>query len=197
MKKILITVFVFTALIQIAAPLYNVFRWNNVLENGRLFKFRTAPVDPADPFRGRYVQLRFDAENVKIPDASKEFIKKRPYNEDLYAILDEDKDGFAFVSGLVKNEPVSGSYVKVSHCYPLWLDGKSSDSEYHVSFPFDRYYMNERKAPDAENAYRSMNRNRREAVKNSYATVRVKGKIVILDELYLDGIPVKDYLKKK
>ncbi len=194
MKKILITLFALTALVQIAAPLYNVFRWNNVLENGRQFKFRTAPVDPADPFRGRYVQLRFDAENVQLPEPLK---GGSLYRVPLYALIDEDKDGFAYVKNLVKEEPATDSYVKVSGCYPVWRDGKSSETDYHVSFPFDRYYMNERKAPDAENAYRSMNRNGADAVKNSYATVRVKGKIAILDELYLDGVPVKDYLKKK
>lgn len=46
---------------QWAVPLAMVQRAERTLSEGTAYRFRTAPVDPADPFRGRYVTLDFDA----------------------------------------------------------------------------------------------------------------------------------------
>ena len=53
--------FVLLALLQLSFPGKLVFDSNKVLWLGTELKFETRPVDPADPFRGRYVALNFAA----------------------------------------------------------------------------------------------------------------------------------------
>lgn len=56
---------VLLCVIQLAVPAFMIVRREHALSMGRAFKFRTAPVDPYDAYRGRYVALNFEAATVK------------------------------------------------------------------------------------------------------------------------------------
>ena len=56
-RKLLITSFILLCLVQTAVPLSMIARREFTLRNGRVYKFKTAPVDPYDAFRGRFVAL--------------------------------------------------------------------------------------------------------------------------------------------
>jgi uncharacterized membrane-anchored protein len=49
-------------LLQLGVVGRMIFHREDVLIHGREVKFVTRPVDPVDPFAGRYVALRFEAE---------------------------------------------------------------------------------------------------------------------------------------
>jgi hypothetical protein len=66
------------------------------------------------------------------------------------------------------------------------------DNKAHVVFPFDKFWLNEADAPAAEAAY--MANSRRENL-NAYATVRVDDGDAAIEEIYLDGQPLRDYLR--
>ncbi len=57
-NKILIAAFFCVALLQIYTPVSMIIARESTLKEGVLFRFKTAPVDPYDAFRGRYVALR-------------------------------------------------------------------------------------------------------------------------------------------
>ncbi len=62
MSTMRIALFGAVALLQIGVAGSMVWQHATTLTAGRVWKFRTAPVDPVDAFRGRYVALRFAAE---------------------------------------------------------------------------------------------------------------------------------------
>ncbi|MFL6501202.1 MAG: GDYXXLXY domain-containing protein, partial [Candidatus Udaeobacter sp.] len=59
MKTLRLLIFGVVALAQLTVPAAMVWQRNQTLEQGRVWKFRTAPVDPVDVIRGRYIALRF------------------------------------------------------------------------------------------------------------------------------------------
>jgi hypothetical protein len=66
------------------------------------------------------------------------------------------------------------------------------DSLVYLEIPFNRYYMDEKLAPAAEAAYRE--HSTRE-VQDVYVTVRVKDGNAALEELYIEGIPIREFLR--
>src|SRR5205085_8475834 len=66
MKPWRLIVFVLVALAQLAAPGSLIWKRENTLRKGSVWKFRTAPVDPVDAFRGRYVALQFEVETQEV-----------------------------------------------------------------------------------------------------------------------------------
>lgn len=174
--------------VQLAVPAHMILQQQRVLAEGSLHRFRTAPVDPADPFRGRYVALRFDAECVPAGTLPPTADTRRR----LYAALQRDAEGYTVLTSL-HGQPPAGESIAVRPAG--WGCG---EREQRVLLPFDRYYMDEALAPEAELAYLALNR-RGEALelpRNTYVSVRVLDGRAALEELYLDGLPVRDYLRR-
>jgi uncharacterized membrane-anchored protein len=179
-KQSLVLAFAGLALIQLAVPLFMVAQREATLKKGRAYRFRTAPVDPADAFRGRYVQLSFEARRTGLPNRG-----KYEYRQKLYAQLGEDPEGFARITALSTARPGTGDYVRVRMSY-TW-----NGTNVEVQLPFDRYYMNEDKAPRAEAVAREHSR---QGARDAFATVRVRGSSAALEELYVGGKPIKEAL---
>jgi hypothetical protein len=62
-----------------------------------------------------------------------------------------------------------------------------------VALPFDRYYLPEDLAPAAEQAYRTL-ASREPGPTRAWVDVRVRDGHAVLEELYLDGVPVREVL---
>lgn len=152
------------------------------LRAGVPYKFKTRPVDPHDPFRGRYVALRFDEGSAKLD--GKEEIKR---GAKLFVELHEDADGFAQLGMGSRTRPESGDYIKVRAKYT------TGAQSVNVTLPFDRYYMNESRAPEAERAYWDANRGTN---RDTYALVKVLNGMAVTEALYIDGVHVLEYLDK-
>jgi hypothetical protein len=69
-----------------------------------------------------------------------------------------------------------------------------SDDRVHVDMPFERYYIDEHLAPAAERAY--WQHSRRDA-QPAYITVRVRGGLAVLEELYIAGKPVREFVQQQ
>ena len=185
MRKTYYTLAVFSclALVQIATPLSTIARRELVLRNGQQFRFRTEPIDPYDAFRGRYVALRFEQAEVALPDGV-----RFKWDQKVYARIGEDDQGFATIAEVTAERPREGAYVVAQ------VRWRRRNDVIRLDLPFDRYYMDETAAPAAEDAYRRHSRgNRRDA----YVTVRVKDGVAVLEELYLDGKPISEFLEKR
>jgi uncharacterized membrane-anchored protein len=167
-------------LAQLSAPISMIFGQERVLRTGTQYKFKTAPVDPYDAFRGRYVALAF--ENNFVPIAPSVLIEN---GTRVYAVLAVDPDGFARFDGFELRKPASGDYIET---HALWTD----EGKLHLNIPFDRYYMREELAPQAELAYREHSSNF--GVHDAYVTVRVRFGRAAVEELFIDGKPIYDFL---
>src|SRR5438067_7585866 len=97
MKKVILIVFVVVAVAQLVVPVKMILGKETIISTGKEYKFRTAPVDPYDPFRGKYITLNFDANHFEVSDD--DFWKT---DEDVYVILTKDSAGFAEIMDLTK-----------------------------------------------------------------------------------------------
>jgi len=177
MKRILIFVFVLVALARLSVPAMLAWGRIQTLTRGRIWKLKTAPVDPEYAVRGRYVMLRFDAEDFTQPEKL-----QSPY---VYAILKEGTDGFAQVDHLSALPERGDSAIKVE-------TGGWWQERQHIVFPFRYFWLTEKNAPQAEQAYRE---NSRRGQQNAFVTVRIRNGDAALEELYIDNRPLVEYLR--
>jgi uncharacterized membrane-anchored protein len=184
----ILAVFAVVAIVQVAVPVAMIAQRETTLRLGRPYKFRTAPVDPYDAFRGRYVWLNFEQNQARWNGTTEPTGRSRGY-----AIVEEGRDGFAVVREIGSQPPPSGDYVKVDRVYRGW--GTNSIMA-NFRFPFDRYYMEETKAPAAERAYREYSNRRGETNHNTYAIVRIKGDDAVIENLYVEGQPIADFIRQ-
>ena len=89
-KKILLPAFILVALVQLYVPSKMILHREEILDTGKEYKFKTAPIDPTDPFRGKYITLRYDENMVEIQN-EKDWVR----GETIYVFLAKDSDGFA------------------------------------------------------------------------------------------------------
>lgn len=192
-RKLLWIAFALAASAQLAVPASMIQRQQATLREGVAYRFRTAPVDPADPFRGRFVALDFEVACSTAPGPMND---PQNWQGRFYAQIAIGADGFAQIVGLTRAPPSQGDYLRVRG------RGGCDHERVSLELPFDRYYLPEALAPRAEQAYLELNR-QREATMGppapdgrvpGYASVRVRGGHAVLEELYLDGKPVVEYL---
>lgn len=194
-RSLAIGLFAAVAAVQLAVAARMIWIQESTLRQGAVYRFRTEPVDPADPFRGRYVQLGFAAQRVACNDESSEAAAPvacpdaRNWHKGdwLYASLATDAEGFARITRLDSVPPNAVDYLRVR-----------ADQVYSyavsLQLPFDRYYLDEQHAPEAERAYRQRSRRRRGERVEAWVSVRVRSPHAVLEELYLDGKPVRQFL---
>jgi uncharacterized membrane-anchored protein len=175
MKSWRALIFVLVGLAQLGVPASLIWKREQTLRRGSVWKFRTAPVDPVDVFRGRYVALEFETESQEIlppPNVSD--------NRSVFITVRQSPEGFAEIDQVLLSPPAGDDFIEAQ------LRGKT------VSLPFDKYWVTERDAPAAEAAYRAQSRREK---RNAFATVRVFRGDAALEHLYLDGMPLGDYLR--
>jgi uncharacterized membrane-anchored protein len=178
MKRLPLLIFILVALAQLSVPALMAWSRVQTLTLGRVWKFKTAPIDPEDAVRGRYVMLRFDAEDFTQAEQLKSV-------DSVYAILKEGTDGFAVVDHLSSSPEPGDSAMKVE-------PGGWWQERQHIVFPFRYFWVTEKTAPEAEKAYRE---NSRRGEQNAFATVRVRNGDAALEQLYIGNQPLRDYLR--
>ncbi len=154
---------------QLAVPLWMVRRAESTLSEGAIYLFRTAPVDPVDMFRGRYVRLGFS--DLSVARASLNLRR----GDAVYALLDRDAEGFARIVDVVREAPSSGDYLSVTV-------GSVQKEEISFQLPTDRFYMQEALAPAAERAYGRLRG------RPAWAEIRVRDGHAVISDVFIDGV---------
>ena len=195
MKNIKLILFGIFAVIGIAAPLSIIWKHETVLRHGTTYKFRTKPVDPYDAFRGKYVVLGF--EDDKLDDVKETFIH---YNKAVYLRLIVDNDGFAKPTEISWKPLEGANIIRIDQILPEWLfsdDYSNKKKILRITYPFNRYYLPEDIAPLAEQLYRRANTRAGgdDRKLDTYVTVKVYKGVGVLEELYLNGVPVREAVK--
>jgi uncharacterized membrane-anchored protein len=182
MKRILITTgFALMVALQWFIPGRMIFYKERVLSAGKEFRFRTEPFDPYDAFRGKYVHLAFNQTMVQLKDTANWY-----QGETIFALLSEDSSGYAMVTELRKEEPGEDvDYLKVVSGY-IYQD--STVTSVSISYPFDRFYMEESKAQAADDAYHQA---LSDTSKVTYALVLVHHGEGVVKDVFIDGVPIK------
>jgi uncharacterized membrane-anchored protein len=175
MKYWRLIVFVLVAAAQLGVPASLIWKRERTLKEGQVWKFRTAPVDPVDAFRGRYVALQFEAETQQISPPP-----NSQYGQTVFVTLRADAEGFAAIDQVLPSRPETTDFIEAQ------LQGTT------ISLPFDKYWVTERDAPAAEAAYAAQSTREK---RNAFVTVRVFRGDAALEQLYLDGLPLGEYLR--
>ena len=181
-QRVLLSLFIGVAIVQLLVPGSMIYSREMTLRNGDQVRFRTTPVDPYDPFRGRFVALDLEAATAPIPEG----VKLRR-GQRVYAHLGVDEAGFAALTTLSLKRPERVSFIRVR---VRSIRGQTA----HLRLPFDRYYLEEPVAPEAERAYR---RHSRRDTRDAYITVRVRDGQTVLEELYIAGKPLLEFLAQE
>ncbi len=183
-KKMLLLLFILIAIIQITVSASMIINREIILKSGKLYKFRTAPVDPYDAFRGRYVALSLDSRIVPFDDGE-DYARRQT----VFALITEDERGFARIERVQKERPDHERYIKAKIGYIDKVKNTIS-----LILPFNRFYMDEFEAPRAEEAHRKSSS---KEDSETYITVRVKSGQGVIEGLYIDDKHIREYLREE
>jgi uncharacterized membrane-anchored protein len=184
-QRITVAVFAVVAVVQLAVAASAIVRRELVLRQGEVYRVRTAPVDPVDAFRGRYGALGFPSTTVPLRGAGP--VER---GQTVWVTLTVDADGFAGLASASVERPVDLPAVR---CRVRRSSPGRVDAAVDVALPFSRYYLPEDLAPAAERAYRGL-ASRAPGSSRAWIDVRVRDGHAVLEELYLDGMPVREFL---
>jgi uncharacterized membrane-anchored protein len=180
-KTYIITAFVITVVMQLSIPIKMIYDSEVTKKEGTEFKFKTVPIDPTDYLRGKYIILSYDIEIHESQDTT--FVRE----DQVYVLLKHGKNGFAEIASLHHEAPENETDYVVAEVQSHYA------GRIHLQFPFDRYYMNENKAQDAELAYAEYSK---KDAKPAYAVVAVRNGNAVVKDVIIDGVPIKDYVVK-
>lgn len=172
-----LALFILLAAVQLFVVLYMAWQWENILLTGQRFEWETAPVDPYDAFKGRYIDLGFKETSGPALAGS-----RFAYGQKVYAIIGKNAGGQAIITGVSPVRPLAEPYVNVRVA-------SIDKDKVRVELPFRRYYLPENLATPAETAYRQ---NRQAGV----AVIRLKDGYGVVEELYIGSKTLTDFLRE-
>lgn len=188
MKKITLAVFLLTCLLQWFIPAQMIWQQEQLRLDGTTFKLRTIPVDPNDPFRGKYITLnyaisRYTTSNLPLPEGQE-------IDKTAYVILSNDDDGFAQIERISFTPPTSTTHYLLANV--LSHSEKDGVFSFQLEYPFQTFFMEENKAPKAEAVYRDFLQDTDNQV---YGEVNVdKGNATLID-VKINGVSINEYVE--
>lgn len=177
--------FIGAAIAQLLVPMTMIFGQETVLKEGKVYKFKTEPVDPSDPYRGKYITLRYNINSAITKDSVWE------HKQDVYVYIKEDSLGFAELVEVSKAPTNSENDYVIAKARRQYKNSK----RVYFNLPFNRFYMEESKAKPAEDAYRMAQRDT--VPNNTYALVYVKEGEAVLEDVLINEMSIADYAEIK
>lgn len=164
---------------QWIVPLSMIKDANRTIDEGAEYHFKTAPIDPSDPFRGKYITLDYEVTGYYPADTNEaRFID----GSTVYALLRRDSAGYAAIRKLVTEPPADDDdYMAVTYQY-----GTRGEAPFvSLYLPFTTFYLEESKASEAEQLYWQ---NRGDSAVACYGKVMVyKGDAKLVDVIINDS----------
>ncbi len=177
-NKILFAFFSLMLVAQWLVPGKLIYDSEKTNAEGTSFKFRIRPVDPYDPFRGKYITLNFEDARV-LRDTLEEFSN----GQSAFVLVEEDSLGVARVKSISSYAFPESNYFEAT---VLWQSRIQEDSlqSIELDFPFKKFFMEETLAPQAEQTY---SETRNDTIP-AYALVSIMdGKAVLRDVIIRDS----------
>lgn len=195
--------FIAFAAIIVLIPIYLAVSSENILNNGKLYKFKPMAYDPFDPFRGKFLRVNYETDNVPTKFDFEE-------RETAYVSIGVDKEGFAFFDEAYKSPPKDKDYLQATIKWAGGTEALSQEIEaaidqddfditsidprstVGIEIPdnMNKYFINE---DDALRAEKVMFKER----ENIYIGVRILDGQVRLDNIFVHDQPILDYIDSK
>lgn len=185
MSKLTKIGFVAICVLQLAIPARMIFDREFLLSSGKPYKFLVRPMDPVDYIKGSYLDLSFSEDSFNLPNDD-----TWHYNDAVFIHLAMDSAGFARVTDISRQAPPDNGntdYVaaKISFVY---------DDHVTIKYPFDRFYMPEEKAQQADKNFQSL---RIDSTKKVYALVKIWKGEAVLKNVFVNAVPLSDISSEK
>jgi uncharacterized membrane-anchored protein len=184
MKKLAVSAFVVVAIVQWMIPANMIWEKNKTLVRGEVFKFATAPVDPTHPFIGKYVHLDFNEAHSSFPAAG-----DYKSGETIYVVYKKDKKGYAQVAGISRTKPSTHNYLQAKVNY---INSINNEQTLFFQLPFNRFYMEEYKAPRAEKLYLERSP---DTTNKTYALVSLFDGDAVIKDVFINDTSISTLLK--
>lgn len=181
-KSIYITLLFLLFAVQLFVPAQMIYQQEDALDTGTAYKFKTQPIDPTDPFRGKFIILNYDMDSFETEEDG-----WYDYNGNIFVYLKTDTEGFATV------KTVSKTLLDSSDDYVIAESKYNNSKTVNFDLPFNRFYMNENKAYDAEISVRKA---QRDTTKTCYGLVFVKEGTAVLENVFIDNKPIQEFVKE-
>lgn len=180
-KLVIIIGFAIMVVVQWFIPGQMILQQEKILTEGTAYKFKTRPIDPSDPLRGKYITLNYDLNKAPYADEPLE------YGDKLYVYIKDDADGFAEAVYASKfQEETELDYV-IARAHSAYNDSITFE------LPFTTFYMEESKAYPAEILVREATR---DSLINCYGLVYINDDKAVLENVMVDDMPIKNYVEK-
>ncbi|NVK63805.1 MAG: GDYXXLXY domain-containing protein [Flavobacteriales bacterium] len=195
--------FIAFAAIIVLIPVYVALSSQNVLSNGKQYKFKPMAYDPFDPFRGKYLRINYETNFIPTKFGFDE-------RETIYVSIAEDEEGFAYFEEGFKSPPKDKDYLETTVSFSSGADELTRDLErmmdgdedidfedmdtrqrVNIKIPnnMNKYFINE---DDALKAERVLEKER----EHIYIAVRILDGEARLEDIYVHDQPIKKYLHK-
>jgi len=181
-----LAVFALAAVAQWLLPLAGVWQHERVIARGTLVRIECGAPDPYDPLRGRFLAVRPEENQVPKPAGMPE-----RGDVPVWATLEAGDDGLSRIKSL-SLEPVSGP--TVIRLMARWQRWDQESKTVFVAWPFDRFYLNERLAPDAD---KLVAERFREGRARPVAEIRLLDGRAVLTDVLVDGTSIRDVVKQQ
>ena len=181
MKNLSFIIFGFAVLAQWLVPLTGILQHEKTLAEDTLIKLKCSAPDPCDPLRGRFLAVRPEQRELSVPAGA-----KLQRGMQVYAALTTGADGLASVTHLSHEPPASGDFIRLKLGYVY-------NEKTQIQWPFSRFYLNEKLAPEADRWFAENIR----STQGIIAEVRVLNGRAVLADLSFDGKPFREILKER
>lgn len=152
-KKIIFSLIYTVALILILIyPVSRIMKIDFPSEEPIEMKFKVVLRDPYDPMRGRYVVLNVEPDRIPASIVDGDI----QWRDRAYLILERDENGFGKAVRATKDRKQikeNEIFVRVKNLWQLHSQ-RDNKKEYSLRMPFERFYLNEFKAPQLEKELR-------------------------------------------
>lgn len=186
MKKILVVAFPLMCLAQWFIPGKMIYDQEATLNHGTVYKFKTQPIDPTDPFRGSYITLNFES-SIVVVDDSKEWRR----GEEVFVTLKNNSGGFAQIDSISRTIPQGRDYFAAEIEY---VSDYETPYTVRLTLPFQRFYLEESKAPEAERLYWEALQNDSSQV--AYAVVSIQNGNAALKDVMINDRSIVDIVRE-
>lgn len=206
-------IFALAAVAQWLLPLIGIWQHERIIARGTAVRIECIAPDPYDPLRGRYLAVEPAGAGAAVPpgtseqadvpsDGTRGNLREAPAPPGMpeqgavpvWATLVAGADGLSRIESL-SLEPVSGPTVirLVAARRSLPFDGPSAGETVFIQWPFDRFYLNERLAPDADKMVAEQFR----AGGRPVAEIRLLDGRAVLTDVLLDGVSIREIVKRR
>lgn len=190
------------ATIIVLIPVYVAWNSQYVLNNGKLYKFKPLAYDPFDPFRGKFLRVNYNTDDIPTKHDFEE-------GETAYVSIGVNEEGFAFFEEAFKRPPTDMDYLKTkirwsgleSRMKQELRDAMEDEAfdigdmdirnTVRIEIPdnMNKYFINEDDALRAERVFQ-------EERDNIYIGIRILDGEVRLDNIFVYNQPIIEYLDK-